>query len=41
MGDRIEQLIALGREHYNAGEFERAEPSLAAAAEARPDPHDG
>jgi Flp pilus assembly protein TadD len=34
MGDRIEQLIALGREHYNAGE--RAEPFLAEAAAARP-----
>ena len=36
MADRIEQLIALGREHYNAGELERAEPFLAAAVEARP-----
>src|SRR5690349_18585873 len=36
MGDRIEQLIALGREHYNAGELERAEPFLAEAAGARP-----
>jgi tetratricopeptide (TPR) repeat protein len=36
MGDRIEQLIAHGREHYNAGEFERAEPFLADAAAARP-----
>ena len=35
-GDRIEQLIALGREHYNAGEYERAEPFLAEAASARP-----
>src|ERR1051325_7245662 len=36
MADRIEQLIALGREHYNAGEYARAEPSLASAAAARP-----
>ena len=36
MGDRIEQLIALGREHYNAGELDRAEPFLAEAASARP-----
>jgi tetratricopeptide (TPR) repeat protein len=34
--DRIEQLIALGREHYNANEYERAEPFLAEAATARP-----
>ena len=36
MSDRVEQLIALGREHYNAGEYERAEPFLAEAAAARP-----
>jgi tetratricopeptide (TPR) repeat protein len=36
MSDRIEQVIALGREHYNAGELERAEPFLAEAAAARP-----
>jgi tetratricopeptide (TPR) repeat protein len=36
MGDRIEQLIVLGREHYNAGELERAEPLLSEAAAARP-----
>jgi tetratricopeptide (TPR) repeat protein len=36
MGDRIEQLIAHGREHYNGGEFDRAEPMLAEAAAARP-----
>ncbi|MGH2900319.1 MAG: tetratricopeptide repeat protein, partial [Solirubrobacteraceae bacterium] len=36
MGDRIEQLIALGREHYNAGEYARAEPFLAEAVAARP-----
>src|SRR5262250_3064752 len=34
--DRVDQLIALGREHYNAGEHERAEPFLAEAASARP-----
>src|SRR5690606_11309339 len=34
--DRVEQLIALGREHYNAGEYEQAEPFLAEAASARP-----
>src|ERR1700690_2322390 len=34
--DRVEQLIAHGREHYNAGEYERAEPFLAEAASARP-----
>lgn len=36
MSDRIEQLIALGREHYKAGELERAETALAEAAAARP-----
>ena len=36
MSDRVDQLIALGREHYNAGEYERAEPFLAEAVEARP-----
>jgi tetratricopeptide (TPR) repeat protein len=36
MSDRIEQLIAHGREHYNAGEYERAEPFLAEAASAKP-----
>ncbi|HLL22862.1 MAG TPA: tetratricopeptide repeat protein [Kofleriaceae bacterium] len=34
--DRIEQLIVLGREHYNANEYDRAEPYLAEAATARP-----
>ena len=34
--DRVEQLIALGREHYNANEYEQAEPFLAEAASARP-----
>ena len=32
----VEQLIALGREHYNANELDRAEPYLAEAAQARP-----
>src|SRR5256885_12732577 len=36
MGDRIEQLIALGRGPDNAGQLERAEPFLAEAAGARP-----
>lgn len=36
MADRIEQLLALGREHYNAGELSRAEPFLAEAVAARP-----
>jgi tetratricopeptide (TPR) repeat protein len=36
MSSGIEQLIALGREHYNANEYERAEPFLAEAASARP-----
>ena len=36
MSDRIEQLIALGREHYSAGEYDRALPALAEAAAARP-----
>src|SRR5678809_1145200 len=35
-GERVDQVIALGREHYNAGELERAEPFLAEAAGARP-----
>ncbi len=34
--DRVESLIAQGREHYNAGEFEQAEPFLAEAASVRP-----
>jgi tetratricopeptide (TPR) repeat protein len=32
----VEQLIATGREHYNAGEYERAEPYLTDAATAQP-----
>jgi len=36
MADRIDQLITLGREHYNAGELDRAEPLLTEAAAARP-----
>ena len=35
-GGRVDQLIALGREHYHAGEYDRAEPFLAEAAAARP-----
>ena len=34
--DPVEKLISLGREHYNASEYERAEPYLAEAASARP-----
>ncbi|MFN0248157.1 MAG: tetratricopeptide repeat protein, partial [Kofleriaceae bacterium] len=34
--DRIDQLIAVGREHYHGGEYETAEPFLAEAASARP-----
>src|SRR3954453_17168789 len=34
--EKVEQLIALGREHYNANELDRAEPFLAEAASARP-----
>ncbi len=36
MSDRLQQLIALGREHYNAGELDAAEPHLAEAAAACP-----
>jgi tetratricopeptide (TPR) repeat protein len=36
MADRIDQLIAAGREHYDAGELAKAEPLLAEAAAARP-----
>lgn len=36
MTDSVQRLIALGREHYNAGEHERAEPYLAEAAAANP-----
>ena len=36
MTDRVDQLIALGREHYNAGEYEQAEAFLAEAASQRP-----
>src|SRR5678809_1554915 len=35
-GERVDQVIALGREHYNAGEYEQAEPFLAEAAAAQP-----
>jgi tetratricopeptide (TPR) repeat protein len=36
MADRSESLIARGREHYTAGEYDRAEPLLAEAIAARP-----
>jgi tetratricopeptide (TPR) repeat protein len=36
MVDRLQQLITVGREHYNAGEYEKAEPFLAQAVSARP-----
>jgi tetratricopeptide (TPR) repeat protein len=36
MSDRVQQLISLGREHYNAGEYEKAESYLAQAVAARP-----
>jgi tetratricopeptide (TPR) repeat protein len=36
MGDRVQQLISLGREHYNAGEYDKAESYLAQAVAARP-----
>ncbi len=36
MSDRLQQLITIGREHYNAGEYEKAEPFLAQAVSARP-----
>ena len=36
MSDRLHQLITVGREHYNAGEYEKAEPFLAQAVAAKP-----
>jgi Flp pilus assembly protein TadD len=36
MSDRIDQLITLGREHYKAGEYDKAEPLLAEAVGLRP-----
>ncbi|MCA9674968.1 MAG: tetratricopeptide repeat protein [Kofleriaceae bacterium] len=36
MTDRLEQLITLGREHYNAREYDRAEKYLAEVVEMRP-----
>ncbi|HVK72211.1 MAG TPA: tetratricopeptide repeat protein [Kofleriaceae bacterium] len=36
MSDRLQQLITLGREHYNAGEYDKAEPYLAQAVAAKP-----
>jgi tetratricopeptide (TPR) repeat protein len=35
MDDRVRQLIAQGREHYEAGEYDQAEPFLAQAAQAQ------
>jgi tetratricopeptide (TPR) repeat protein len=34
--ERVQQLISLGREHYNAGEYDKAEGYLAQAVAARP-----
>jgi tetratricopeptide (TPR) repeat protein len=34
--ERLEQLITLGREHYQAGEYDRAEKYLAEVVEIRP-----
>ena len=36
MAERLEQLITLGREHYQAGEYEKAEKYLAEVVEIRP-----
>lgn len=36
MSDRLLQLISLGREHYVAGEYDRAEPVLAEVISIRP-----
>lgn len=36
MSERLQQLITLGSEHYNAGEYEKAEPFLAQAVAIRP-----
>jgi tetratricopeptide (TPR) repeat protein len=36
MPDRLEQLITLGREHYQAGEYDKAEKLLAEVVEMRP-----
>src|SRR5688572_15654106 len=35
MEDRVRQLIAQGREHYDAGEYDQAEPYLSEAAQAQ------
>jgi tetratricopeptide (TPR) repeat protein len=36
VAERLEQLITLGREHYQAGEYEKAEKFLAEVVEMRP-----
>ena len=36
MTDRLQQLITLGREHYHANEYDKAEPFLAQAVAQRP-----
>src|SRR5690349_8213635 len=36
MPDRLEQLITLGREHYQAGEYDKAEKYLGEVVEIRP-----
>ena len=36
MSERLQQLITLGREHYHANEYEKAEPYLAQAVAIRP-----
>ncbi|MEZ4399605.1 MAG: tetratricopeptide repeat protein [Kofleriaceae bacterium] len=36
MSDPVDQLITLGREHYKAGEYDKAEPLLAQAVAAEP-----
>jgi tetratricopeptide (TPR) repeat protein len=36
MSERLQQLITLGREHYHANEYDKAEPYLAQAVAIRP-----
>ena len=36
MSERVDQLITLGREHYKAGEYDKAEPLLAEAVAIEP-----
>ncbi|MBE7448518.1 MAG: tetratricopeptide repeat protein [Kofleriaceae bacterium] len=36
MSNRLQQLISLGREHYHANEYDKAEPYLAEAVAQRP-----